>query len=345
MVQVIQWAAGLGLLPYALAVAMPSWRWLLGCVIFAGGPLAALWIQHFIAAATPGYKEGPGGFIGIFIFGVITIAFTAGVGVRAATLALTAAGWSLKRAFWFNVAGFGCYIAVFAVPYGWQEWRLRPPSAECAQSVFDVELAGVRLALPAAPIFNVYLGRTSSSDAYYLGLKPSLRDFCARNDNGKQRVHATNLWIRFERAWGLDRAMCEGQVAPWAGKLCAAVAATDLRQTNTADFPLEAHVFSPDEVILGQFGGSRSTYEDLLAGRAMMSRPIFIKSERLTPDGKPLTFVCMDSNERYYCRASYPWLSGATLDYTFRAEKENVAERGLRIDDAAQAFVRALMVK
>ena len=116
------------LLPYALAVFMPSWRWLLGCAVLVGGPLTSLWIQHWIAASTPGYKEGPGGAIGIGIVLTVTSGFAIGVVVRAITLALEAAGLARKHAFTINAAAFAVVVVAPAVPIALQNWRLRPPS-------------------------------------------------------------------------------------------------------------------------------------------------------------------------------------------------------------------------
>ena len=47
--------------PYAIAVIMPSWRWLLGCALLIGGLIAYVWIEHWLAMQRPGYNDGPGG--------------------------------------------------------------------------------------------------------------------------------------------------------------------------------------------------------------------------------------------------------------------------------------------
>src|ERR1043166_8323302 len=192
------------LFPYVIAVLMLSWRWLLGCALIVGGFFTYLWVEHWIVSSTPGYKEGPGGAIGIAMVFAATAGFAGGVLVRAASLFVRARG-GLVRAFVVNVLGFPALLGLLAAPAAWDAWRLRPPSPECKEATFNVDVAGLSFALPPAPIFNVYLGRHSASDAYYFGLGPSLRNFCSLNDQGKLRTRATRFWVRFEKSWEMDR--------------------------------------------------------------------------------------------------------------------------------------------
>jgi hypothetical protein len=39
IVDSLVWIIGIGLIPYTIAVLMPSWRWLLGVALVIGGPL------------------------------------------------------------------------------------------------------------------------------------------------------------------------------------------------------------------------------------------------------------------------------------------------------------------
>lgn len=41
-----------------VTILVPSWHWVAGLVLVIAGFLAWAWIDHSIAAATPGYKEG-----------------------------------------------------------------------------------------------------------------------------------------------------------------------------------------------------------------------------------------------------------------------------------------------
>jgi len=56
LVSEVQWIVGLGLIPYAIAVLMPSWRWLLAVTLIIGGALAAIWIQDWVVRSDPGYR-------------------------------------------------------------------------------------------------------------------------------------------------------------------------------------------------------------------------------------------------------------------------------------------------
>ena len=58
-----------------LTLATPSWHWVIAVMVVIGAWLIYLWVSHWIAAAAPGYKEGPGGGLGIMIVGVWSWAF------------------------------------------------------------------------------------------------------------------------------------------------------------------------------------------------------------------------------------------------------------------------------
>ena len=343
-IEAAQWVFALALLPYAIAVLMPTWRWLLGCAVLIGGPLAALWIQHWIVAATPGYKERVGDAIGLALFFGISIGFAAGVLVRAGTLTLSAIGWSGARVFALSVAGLAVTVGVVIAPEALREWRLRAPSQACAQSEFQFEVAGARLTLPVSPLFNVYLGRHSRADAYYLWSNEHIRGLCTRTANGARRVRATNIWLHVEHNHSVRQLTCERVPPGWRQVFCALLPSIRQGRMADTDFPLAAHLFAPDEVAMGEFGSTRSTYEDSLTGRAILRRPIFVRSGELTPDGKPLTFACTESGRSYSCGAAYPWLQGAHLDYRFRAAPDAVVEKGLRVDRVTRAAFEALLV-
>jgi hypothetical protein len=342
VLQTAQWMLALGLLPYALAVLMPSWRWLLGCVLLIGGPLALLWIQHAIAIATPGYNEGPGGAIGVGIFLGITFAFGIGVIVRAVTLGLVAKGLSPRHAFTINTAAFAIVVAWPAGSMAWEKWRLRSPSEACTRSVFDIEIVQARLALPAAPVFQVYLGQNSGNDAYYFWSAPSLRAFCSITADGTKRARAKNLALNFEEAWRFQRNICAeaDRVPGWAVQLCTAMRSAPRRLLDDTDFPLKAYIFSPAEFRLGDFLGMPSTYEVSLGGPRPHRNETFLKTDMATPDGNPLTFACSpQSDGSSWCVASYRWHAGAHLQYVFRTSPQEIEDKGRRINTTLQAFL------
>jgi hypothetical protein len=57
----------------AISLFTPSWHWVVGFIILAGGALISQWIQHWMAA--PGAKEGPSGGLGILIVEGWSVAF------------------------------------------------------------------------------------------------------------------------------------------------------------------------------------------------------------------------------------------------------------------------------
>jgi hypothetical protein len=330
------------LFPYALAVLMPSWRWLAGCVLVVGGFFAIIWIQHWIVSSLPGYNVGPAGAIGLGIFAIATVGFVGGIAVRLVTLSMPGRGRAKAR-FIMNVLGFALPAAYFAVPAAWDAWRLRPPSEACTNATFDIDIARNRFVIPAAPMFNIYLGRSAARDAYYLDLLPSLRDFCARTDTGRRRTRATHLWIRFDNAWPMADTTCAGGNADWANELCTAIAAVRIGDIDDTDFPIGAHLYVLDDVLPGQFGGSASTYDDSGTAVAGPARDSFVRTHRLAADGKPLTYACREmSGGVHWCKTSYPWQNGAHLTYVFRSDLRNVEEKGARADATVRQFLALL---
>lgn len=334
---------GLALMPYAIAVAMPTWRWLLGLTLVIGGPMLALWVQHWILSSRPDYNEGPGGAIGIAFFLTIALGFSAGVAVRAITLLLVKRGLRARSVAALCAAGFAVVPAAIYGPPAWQAWKMRPPSEGCAAATFDVKVANAGLTLSAIPIFKVYLGRTSSRDAYYFWSSPHMRSFCALSDDGRLPIKATHVWMNLERYWNFAPTLCTGVVADWAKTYCAAHGPAKREDDGDIAFPLDIHIFAPDEVIMGEFGGSRSTYQEALNARPRPHGPVFFTSAVLTADQQPLTFECSESGTGYGCKASYPWSEGAILQYGFRSSPDDVVARGNRVDAETRKFVSGLM--
>jgi hypothetical protein len=324
----------LAILPYAILVAMPSWRWFVPCALLLGGPLAWLWIEHWHAAQLPGYKEGPGGFIGIAIAQAFTFGVVVGIAVRALSLTLRGIGWPPGRCFAVNVCGILLAFGAFGAIEGWEAWKRRPPSEACRNASFDIALADLRLRLPAAaPIFNVYTGRYSAKGAYYFNLGPSLRDFCALTATGAQPVKATHLRIAFSPRGPWPGLNCDN-ARPAERDACAIVRAG----AAAADLPRQADIYVPDEVQLGEFGGTHSTYDDAQKAR-LGYRDSFVEAQTRTADGKPLTFVCHESGDALACQTGHPWRNGVHVSYAFRAEKDAVAATGERTERAVQLFL------
>jgi hypothetical protein len=49
----------------------------------------------------------------------------------------------------------------------WDRWVKRPPSQACLASEFDIELAEIRLRVPAAPLFQMVTDRVGTSSYYF----------------------------------------------------------------------------------------------------------------------------------------------------------------------------------
>jgi hypothetical protein len=330
--------------PYILAVIMPSWRWLLGCTLLIGGLIAYVWIDNTLAMQRPGYKGGPGDALGIVMFGAVTAGFASGVLVRAVSLVASASGRP-KTAFGICVLGIAVPFLLLAAPTAWDAWQKRPAPATCIAAGFRIEIGGTPLDVPVARLFTIYRGPSSRADAYYLENVRSLRDLCGQTDNGARRVSATNFGIRFERLnWGPGpENICKPPIPAWAGALCAAAPPVGKGRIDQTDFPINAYVFSPDEVKLGEFLGSVSSYRDSLAAPRPGENKTFVTAEARTPDGNPLTFACRpQSDGSSWCTASYLWVKGAHLHYVFRSPPESIAERGTRVDAALRDFLAQL---
>jgi hypothetical protein len=332
----------LGLIPYAIAVLMPTWRWLMAVTTIVGGALAILWLQDWIVSSDPLHHEGAGGALGRIFALIVTAAFVIGVMIRSLTLMLGMLGVRLRYTATICIAGFAILPALFAGITAWDAWRRRPPSEACANATFRLKVADVAFAIPATSMFNIYLGRISARDAYILDLKPSLREFCGLNDSGKQPVTATHIWLRLRNYALATPAICAGPIPEWAWTYCSAHEAAKRGKEDDVDFPLDIHVFAPDQVNLGQFGGSRSTYEDSLRAGPQPKGHAFIRSDASAP-GERQTFNCNPNGSGYWCTTSYPWRDGANLGYAFRSGQDDAAARGARIDAETRKFLAALI--
>jgi hypothetical protein len=103
------------LIPYLLALPMPTWRSLAGIAIVIGGLLSALWIQEAIARTDPEYNAGPSDVFGILIACLVTAGFVSGVTVRAITLFLQSRGVAPLYRVALSVAGLPVTIASIAL--------------------------------------------------------------------------------------------------------------------------------------------------------------------------------------------------------------------------------------
>lgn len=103
--------------PYALAVATPSWRWLLAYVVVVGGWLGYGFIS--ISTAQPRYGEEA---IGLVVLLPIAVSSGAGVLVRIVSLLMAARGWSTPLVSRTNLLGFAIPLSVFGSTMAWLAW-------------------------------------------------------------------------------------------------------------------------------------------------------------------------------------------------------------------------------
>jgi hypothetical protein len=333
--------------PYIIIAAMPSWRWLAACSLLTGGIIAAAWIQYNADVNSPNYHGSPGDFFAVVILTAAAAGFATAVAVRGFTLWRQSRGMHIGRAITINILGLPVAIALtLGVPlaqHWWQEWQRRPPSDACAASVTPVEVAGATLRLPALPVFNLYPNRSVRDGAYYLATNAGIRTMCSATEDGRRQLHLTNIWIHIEGNRELRTLTCERLPERWRVVWCPALAALTAGHVNDTDLPLRAHVFAPDEVAMGEFGATASTYADSTKAPAPHDGETYLRADRTTPDGHPLTFACRKSAQNVYCRASFAWVNGAHMDYAFNAAEGKEIEKGLRIDAVTRSLFDALL--
>ena len=327
----------LGLIPYAIPTVMPNWRWLLITASIVGGLLFALWVQDWIMTSNPLYHEGIGGALGRGLALIATVSFAVGAGVRALSIFLRSRDLRLRYVVALCAAGFAIVPTIFVVPGLWQQWQHRPPSQACRAATFKVSVGGATFALPSTSMFSIYLGRTSRTNAYHLETDSGQRDFCGLTDHGKHPVEATNISLRLRNFALRTPALCSDPIPDWAATYCAAHAAARQGKQDVIDFPLDVNVFAAEAVNLGEFLGSRSTFEDSQHPELHRGDD-FVRSDVIA-GGQPLTFQCHDNDSGTWCRTSYPWRDGANLGYTFQSGRDEVAARGVRIDAETRRFL------
>jgi hypothetical protein len=330
--------------PYGIAVAMPSWRWLLACSVLIGGLLAYGWSLQIAVWQHPDFREErlP---LGRALLDMLTIAFAAGIGMRGLSLVLarsaTRSRWATRAA--TTLLGFAALCAALALPVASDMWRLRPVSEACHRATFDVALAGEHFKIPAAALFDVSLGQGPDQGVYDLGIVTSLRELCALTDAGSRQLHATGISMKFQQMWGFGSSSCGPNPTAWQSSFCSAVKAGGGRGIDVSDFPVSARVFSLSGTDLGASDVPASSLDASRSGEKPRQADVFVRSNLLTPDGKSLTFACSGLDHgNYSCVATYLWRQEAYLSYVFRSDYASLEERGRRVDAATREFVGRL---
>jgi hypothetical protein len=98
------------LLPYVLAVAMPSWRWLVVCCVLVGGLL----VNGFVGVVMSQEESGEG-VLGILLLMGVAVPFGSGALIRAATLIMAARGWARRTVLEAHVLGLALPVGIVAL--------------------------------------------------------------------------------------------------------------------------------------------------------------------------------------------------------------------------------------
>ena len=184
-------------MPFAIALAMPGWRWLLGYALIAGA--LVLWaVLHLQAAlSNPEHDPGIAATLSLLLFYVIGTGLASGVVTRAITLGIRVRSRPAVS-ICLSLAGFVALPGWYSAATWWREWRLRPPAQVCLDAKHKVELAGRTYDLPTAPIFTVVTGRGDRDDSYFFNRNPKLRALCALDQASPGPLHATALILNFD---------------------------------------------------------------------------------------------------------------------------------------------------
>ena len=65
----------ISILLFCMPLFIPTWKWYWISSAFIGIPLLILWVQYFYDVSQPNFKSGPGGGLGLAIFGIPTVSF------------------------------------------------------------------------------------------------------------------------------------------------------------------------------------------------------------------------------------------------------------------------------
>jgi len=105
---------------YAIAVLMPTWRWLLGVTFLVGVLPYTDGIRHWIVSCLQDSSDEPCGpcGIGAVLLDVATVGFASGVAVRASMLLLQARGLQLRHVVMISIAGAALAPAIITFAPG-----------------------------------------------------------------------------------------------------------------------------------------------------------------------------------------------------------------------------------
>jgi len=101
------------LISYAVAVVMPTWRWLLVLTLVVAVVSYTGWLRHWIALLLPNANEGPGDGLGSALALGMIVTFATGVAIRGLTILLGLRGLRRGYVVVICVAGVALAPAIF----------------------------------------------------------------------------------------------------------------------------------------------------------------------------------------------------------------------------------------
>jgi hypothetical protein len=104
---------GANLASYAVAVVMPTWRWLLVLTLVVAVVSYTGWLRHWIALLLPNANEGPGDGLGSALALGMIVTFATGVAIRGLTILLGLRGLRRGYVVVICVAGVALAPAIF----------------------------------------------------------------------------------------------------------------------------------------------------------------------------------------------------------------------------------------
>lgn len=329
------------LMPYMTTVLMPRW-WAIVLASACWATLATYMLWSLAEARLrPDYRGGRFEGIDDLLWQLMAVYAAIGLGVGLALLFLRRIGWPVWWRGGLILAGL---LAPPAVALALNQARLydhRPPAASCETATFKVRIAQLPLHIAARSSFNIYLGPGVTREAYYLSIPKYVRLLCDRSQDGLQMLQASMVSLGVQSSiYDLSKRVCAPTPPTWAARLCQGLK----EKPALVEWPSEINIFDPATFLrLGEFGGSRSTYDESLTAKDLYYA-YFVSPTRKTPDGKPFSAKCYaasDGND--YCSTSYPWRDGVFIQYGFHGPRAELDTVSARVEANVERFLSELI--
>lgn len=325
--------------PFFVIAVFLSARWLALYAVVASAGLAWAWWDHLSHGGGNGLAAAFAGIILLFA----TAALIAGVLVRISVQASRARGVSWRLAYLPVPAVLALLLASPWLAHSYGEFKRRPPSDACLAATHQLELGGVVLRVPTAPVFTVF--RTDERrEIYNLGINARTRAFCdlaaARTPMRIRLLH-----LEFTRTLPSEN-------RPWPAPVCGAVRERDWLHRFCRGRVKEAKAQYPTEITFvasaeRKYGGVSADLRALLDRADPVEEP---SPERIADaeafrlsaaDGAPIAVRC-----RHYgdvlasCLAAYDPVSGLSATFQFTAGRTKIPAKA----KAMQAKVREIFI-